>query len=113
MAVTPKVLIASQQLTNSNATYYTATNVTTFIDKMTVCNTTANSVTLTLDLVPSGSSAGVSKRVISARIIAAGDTYLCPEAVGHILAPSDTIQGLASANTSLTIRSSGREVSGL
>ncbi|CAB4184005.1 hypothetical protein UFOVP1362_54 [uncultured Caudovirales phage] len=113
MAVTPKVLIASQQLTNSNATYYTATNVTTFIDKMTVCNTSGSSVTLTIDLVTALGSAGVSKRIISARIIAAGDTYLCPEAVGHILAPGDTIQGLAGAVTSLTIRSSGREVSGL
>lgn len=113
MAVTPKALVASQQLTNANATYYTATNVRTIIDKMTLCNTTAGAVTATIDLVDSGGTAGVSERVISARSIAAGETYTCPEVAGHILNSGDTLQGLASANTSLTIRVSGREVSGL
>ena len=113
MAVTPKGLIASQQLTGSNATYYTATNVKTIIDKMTLTNTTGGAITATIDLVDSGGSAGVTERIISARSIAAGETYTCPEAVGHILNSGDTIQGLASAATSITIRASGREVSGL
>lgn len=113
MAVTPKTLVASQQLTNSNATYYTATNVRTIIDKFTLTNTTAGAVTATIDLVDSGGAAGASERMISARSIAAGETYTCPELVGHILNTGDTIQGLASANTSITIRVSGREVSGL
>ncbi len=113
MAVTPKGLIASQQLTGSNATYYTATNVRTIIDKMTLCNTTAGAITATIDLVDSGGSAGATERIISARSIAAGETYTCPEAVGHILNPGDTIQGLASSATSITIRASGREVSGV
>jgi hypothetical protein len=112
MAVTPKTLVESQQLTNSNATYYTATNVRTIIDKMTLCNTTGGAVTATIDLVDSGGSAGVTERIISARSLAAGETYTCPEAVGHVLDSGDTIQGLASANTSITIRVSGREVSG-
>ena len=110
MAVTVKKLVSSQQLTNANATYYTATNVTTIIDKCTVCNTTAGAVTLTLDLVDSGGSAGASERVISALSIAAGQTYTCPEMVGQVLNSGDTLQGLASANTSLTIRVSGREI---
>lgn len=113
MAVNPKTLVSSQQLTNSNATYYTATNVRTIIDKMTVCNTTAGAVTVTIDLVDSGGSAGVTERVISARSIAAGETYTCPEVVGHILNSGDSIQGLAGAGTSITIRASGREVTGV
>ena len=113
MAVTPKPLVASQQLTNSNASYYTATNVKTIIDKCTLCNTTAGAVTATIDVVDSGGSAGVTERLISARSIAAGETYVCPEVVGHILASGDTIQGLCSASTSLTIRVSGREFSGV
>ena len=113
MSVTPKALVSAQQLTNANATYYTATNVRTIIDKMTLCNTTAGAITATIDLVDSGGSAGVSERIISARSIAAGETYTCPEAVGHILNASDSIQGLASAATSITIRVSGREVSGV
>lgn len=113
MAVTPKSLIASQQLTNANATYYTATNVRTIIDKMTLTNTTAGAVTVTIDLVDSGGTAGAAERMISARSIAAGETYTCPEVVGHILNSGDSVQGLCSANTSVTIRASGREVSGL
>jgi len=113
MAVTPKAIIQSQQLTASNVTYYTATNVRTHIDKMTLTNTTADAVTVTIDLVDSGGTAGVAERVISARSIAAGETYTCPEVVGHILNAGDSIQGLASAATSITIRASGREVSGL
>jgi hypothetical protein len=113
MQVTPKPLIASQQLTDSNATYYTATNVRTIIDKMTICNTTAGAVTATIDIVDSGGAAGVTERLISARSIAAGETYPCPEVVGHYLSNGDTIQGLAGAAASLTIRASGREVSGV
>lgn len=110
MAITPKSLIASQLLTGSNATYYTATNVRTIIDKMTIVNTSAAAIAVTIDIVDSGGTAGTSERVISARNIAAGETYTCPEVVGHILNPGDTIQGLGNG---LTIRASGREVSGL
>ena len=113
MAVVPKGLVESQQLTNANATYYTATNVRTIIDKMTLCNTTSGAVTATVDLVDSGGSAGASERIISARSIAAGETYICPEAVGHVLNNGDSIQALASANTSITIRVSGREITGV
>lgn len=112
MNVIVKAIIASQQLTNANATYYTATNVRTIIDKLTLCNTTGGAVTVTLDLVDSGGSAGVTERLLSARSINAGDTYTCPEVVGHVLNSGDTIQGLCSANTSITIRASGREVTG-
>lgn len=102
--------VAAQQLTGSNATYYTATNVRAVIDKCTVTNTTAGAVTLTLDIVDAGGSAGATERIISAKSIAAGETYRCPEMVGHVLENGDTIQGLASAATSLTIRVSGREI---
>ena len=109
MAITPKVLIASQQLTNASALYYTATRVTTLIDKFTLCNTTGGAVTATVYI----GTASAPHTLLSAYSIAAGATYACPEVVGHNLAPNDTIYALASANTSITIRASGREVSGL
>lgn len=112
MAVTPLALVDSQQLTNVNAIYYTATNVRTIIDKMTLCNTTGGAVTVTVDLVNAGGTAGVAERLISARSLAAGETYICPEATGHVLNASDTIQALASANSSITMRVSGREITG-
>jgi hypothetical protein len=113
MTTTPKAIIEPSQLPNANNTYYTATGIRTIIDKMTLCNTTAGAVTATIDLVVSAGSSGVSQRVISARSIAAGETYTCPEVVGHILNPGDSIQGLAGAAASITIRASGREVSGI
>lgn len=113
MAVTPKKLIASQQLGSSNGTLYTATNCYAIIDKFTLVNTTAGAVTATIDIVDSSGASGVTERVISARSLAAGETYTCPEMVGHILNPGDTIQGLASASTSITVRASGREVTGV
>lgn len=113
MAVVAKALIETQQLTIANLTYYTAVNVRTIIDKMTLCNTTSNAISVTIDLVKSGGTAGNVERIISARSISPGETYLCPEAVGHILNTGDSIQGLASSATSITIRASGREISGL
>lgn len=110
MAVVAKALIETQQLTAANATYYTAVNVRTIIDKMTLCNTTANAVAVTIDTVKSGGTSGAVERVISSRSIAPGETYLCPEVVGHILNTGDSIQGLGAL---ITIRASGREISGL
>lgn len=109
MAVTPKKLIASQQLTTANATYYTAINVQTIIDKFTLTNTTATAEAATVDIVDGSGVAGVTERLISARSIAPGETYTCPEIAGHILNNGDTIQMLASANSSITVRASGRE----
>lgn len=109
MAITAKELIASAQLTNASALQYTATNVRTIIDKFTLCNTTAGAVTATVYI----GTASAGNTIISARSIAAGETYTCPEIVGHVLNATETIYALASANTSITIRSSGREVSGM
>lgn len=110
MTVTVKKLVSSQQLTNANATYYTATNCKAIIDKCTLVNTTAGAITVTLDVVDSAGTAGVTERLLSAKSIAAGEAYTCPEIVGHMLESGDTLQGLASASTSITIRVSGREI---
>ncbi len=109
MAVNPKVLTSAQQLTTGAATYYTSTNIVTIVDKFTLCNETAGAVTVTVSI---GADAA-STRMIAARSLAAGETYLCPEMVGQILAAGDIIQALCSANTSVTIRASGRTVSGV
>lgn len=108
MAVTPKALITSQQLTNAAATYYTSTNIVTIVDKFTLTNTTGGAVTATVSI---GADAA-STRIISARSIAAGECYICPEMVGQVLNAGELIQALASANTSITVRASGRTVSG-
>lgn len=110
MAVTPKVLIQPKQAEAVQTTQYTATAVKAIIDKFTVTNTSANNVTLSVNLVPSGGAASAANLVMDARTIAPDETYTCPELVGHVLEAGQFISTLASAATSLTIRCSGREI---
>lgn len=111
MAVTLKVLVPPKQLENSQTTQYTATNVKAIIDKATVTNTSANNVTLSVNLVTSGGSAGSANLIMDTRTIVPDETYLCPELVGQVLEPGSFISTIAGAATSLTMRISGREVS--
>ena len=111
MTVTAKELIASKQAPNSQTTEYTATNVRTIIDKFTGTNTSGGAVTLSVNLVPSGGSAGASNLIVDAKSINANETYTFPELVGQVLDSGSFISVIASAATSITIRVSGREVS--
>ena len=111
MAATPKRLIEAQQLSGAAATYYTATNVTTRIDKMTLTNTTGGAITATVYKIKSGGSATAANTIISAKSLAAGETYNCPEMIGQVLSSLDFIQALASAGTSITISVGGVEFS--
>jgi hypothetical protein len=47
--------------------------------------------------------------VLSARSLAAGETYVPPGAIGEWVENGGTIQALASANTSITLVASGVE----
>ena len=110
MAVKVKNIIPSKQLEDVQTNQYIATNSKTMIDKVTVTNTTAAAVTFSCNLVPEGGSVADANAVIKDKSVAAGDTYVCPELVGHVLEAGDAISMIASAATSLTIRASGREV---
>ena len=110
MAVTPKVLIPAKQAESAQTTQYTADAVKAIIDKFTVTNTSVNNVTISVNLVDFGGSAGADNLVIDARTIAPDETYTCPELVGQVLEAGQFISTLASAATSLTIRCSGREI---
>ena len=103
MSTVPTVLVAGVALTGSVATYYTApTGNRVTVKSASVTNTTAGVVALTLYRVPSGGSAGATNTVISARNIAAGETYNCPELVNKVLHAGDTIQALG-LNLSLDV----------
>jgi len=110
MTVSIKVLIPAKQAESSQTTQYTAVNCKAIIDKATVTNTSAGNVTISVNLITSGGSAGVSNLVVDARAIAPGETYTFPELVGQSLEPDGFISTIASAATSLTIRASGREI---
>lgn len=110
MSVTVKVLVPAKQAEATQTTQYTATNCKTIIDKFTVTNTSAANVTISVNLVTNGGSAGASNLIMDARAIAPDETYTCPELVGQALEPGGFISTLASTATSLTIRVSGREI---
>ncbi len=110
MTVTVKTLIPSKQAENTQTTQYTATNCKTIIDKFTATNTSAGNLTLSVNLVSSGGSAGVDNLIVDSRAIAPYETYTFPELVGQVLEPGGFISAIASAATALTIRASGREI---
>ena len=110
MTVTTKVLVPAKQAENVQTTQYTAVNSRAIIDKATATNTTAGNVTLSLNVVTSGGTVSASNLVVSARAIAPGETYTLPELVGHTLDAGGFISTIASAASSITLRSSGREI---
>ena len=77
MAVTPTQIIAPAFVPDTKGTAYTSTAVKTRIDYMAFLNTTANNVTLSVWLGPSGSSQRIKDKTILP-----GECYLCPEVIG-------------------------------
>jgi hypothetical protein len=110
MTVTVKTLIPPKQLEATQTTQYTATVVKAIIDKATVTNTDTVNRTFSVNIVQSGGSATNANLIIDDRTVIPGETYLCPELVGHELDPGAFISTIASAATALTLRVSGREI---
>ena len=111
MAITAKALFNPLQAAATEVSQYVTPAATrTIIDKFTGTNTTGASATLTVRLVPSGGAAGVTNTIVSAKNLAAGETYTFPEVVGHVLNPGDFISTIAGTAAAITIRASGREV---
>lgn len=113
MAVTPKVLVDPQQAPSSATTVYTSPTggKGTYVDKFTGTNVTAGIVSLTVNLVKVGGSAGLNNTIVVTKSLAAGECYTFPEIVGSLLSPGDFISITASGSASITVRASGRELS--
>ena len=110
MTVTVKNIIPRKQAENAQTSQYTALNCKTVIDKFTVTNTTVGNAVFSCNLVASGGAASAANLVLSARTIAPGETYTCPELVGQSLEPGDFISTLAGSAAALTISATGREI---
>lgn len=110
MTVTAKVLIPAKIAEASQTTQYTATNVTTIIDKFTATCYTTVPVAISVNLVTSGDTAGNGNLITKTKTLQPGEVYTFPEIVGQILAPGGFISTIAGAGTSINIRASGREV---
>lgn len=111
MAVTPKVLVPSKVMENTQQQQYTALNVTSIIDKCTVTNTSANNVVFSLNIVADGGTASDANILIKNRAIAPNQSYHCPEVVGHSMGVNSFISTIAGTASALTLRISGREIS--
>ena len=111
MAVNVRVLIPAKIAENSQTTQYTASGVTTIIDKFTATNYSATAATLSVNLVTALDGAGNQNLIVKTKSLQPSETYTFPEIVGAALAPGGFISTLASAASSINIRSSGREIS--
>lgn len=110
MTVTVKVLIPAKTAENSQTTQYTATGVTTIIDKFTATNYSATAATISVNLVTAAGSASNDNLIVKTKTLQASETYTFPELVGHVLAPSGFISTIAGTASAINIRASGREV---
>ena len=111
MSVTNKVLIASKEMEAVQTVQYTAPSTSrAVIDKFTATNTSGSVATLSVNLIIAAGSASNSNLIIDAVEIGVGETYDCPELIGHTLEALGIISTLGTASA-LTIRCSGREVS--
>jgi hypothetical protein len=107
------VAIPAVQLTTSAATYYTspASTVST-IGNLSLTNTSANPVSVTLYNVPSGGTASAANALLSGFVLSAGQSYVPPSAIGLQLAAGATLQALAGTATAITIQGGVYQTSG-
>tara|TARA_R110000868_G_scaffold116472_4_gene310089 strand:- start:570 stop:905 length:336 start_codon:yes stop_codon:yes gene_type:complete len=111
MTVTVKVLIPAKIAEATQTTQYTATGVTTIIDKFTATNYSASAATISINLVTVSGSAGNQNLITKTKTLQPAEVYTFPEIVGQVLGSGDFISTIAGTATSINIRASGREVS--
>lgn len=81
-----KVLVSAQCTIAGNNTVYTVPALSAVkISSACLCNTTSSAVTVSVSLVPSGGTAGVTNRVVNAYSLAANDSMVLTEILGAML----------------------------
>lgn len=110
MSVTVKVLIPAKTAEATQTTQYTATGVTTIIDKFTATNYSAAAATISVNLVTASDTAGNQNLITKTKSLQPSEVYTFPELVGQVLSPSAFISTIAGTASSINIRASGREV---
>ena len=110
MTVTVKVLIPAKTAENAQTTQYTASGVTTIIDKFTDTNYNTAAATISVNLVTVADTAGNQNLITKTKTLQPAEVYTFPEIVGQVLAPGGFISTIAGTASSINIRASGREV---
>lgn len=111
MIIPQKFVAGGSQLSISATTQYTVpTNTKAVITNMTLYNSSTGAVTATVHTIATGASESAGTIIIGARVLAGGETYTCPEAIGKVLLATGTIRALASATLTVSIQVDGYEV---
>ena len=110
MSVLVKVLVPAKFAENSQTTQYTATGVTTIIDKFTATNISASAATVSVNLVTTAGTAGNTNLITKTKTLQPAEVYTFPELVGQVLMAGDFISTIAGTASAINIRVSGREV---
>jgi len=111
MTVTAKNLVPAKTVEATQTTQYTANGVTTIIDKFTATNYSGSAATISINLVAQSGTANDSNLIVKLRTLAASETYIFPELVGHILPSGGFISTIAGTVSAINMRVSGREIS--
>ena len=110
MTVTVKNLVPGKSVEATQTTQYTATGVTTIIDKFTATNYNTSPQTISVNLVTTSGTAGNVNLITKTKALQVGEVYTFPELVGQVLNPGDFISTIASTGSTINMRVSGREV---
>ena len=79
MTVTVKVLVPAKIVEAAQTTQYTATGVTTIIDKFTATNYNSAAATISVNLVTSAGSAGNLNLITKTKTLQPSEVYTFPE----------------------------------
>lgn len=109
--ITPKAFVDGVNLTAVAATYYTVdTGARAIIKKATFVNDHTAAITVTINIVPSGGSAGYANRIVKEKAIAVGESWMCYELENHEIEQGGFISMVASVADKVGCRISGYEV---
>jgi hypothetical protein len=111
MTITVKVLIPAKTAEATQTTQYTASGVTTIIDKFTATNFSGTAATISVNLVTSADTAGNQNLITKTKTLQPNEVYTFPELVGQVLMAGGFISTIAGTASAINIRASGREVS--
>lgn len=113
MQAIPVQIIAPQAMTDALVTYYTSpANKKTMVSKVTLTNVGASAQAVDLHLVPSGGTAGVTNKILSAKVIDADEAFPAYQLESLIMDAGDFIQAKinTAASTDIVIVGAGVEI---
>lgn len=106
-----KLLIEDKLAEGSQTTQYTVPATTqTVIDEFTVTNTDSVVHRISINVVPSGGTAGPSNLVLPGLALIPGETFSIGILYQRVMETGQVVSTLASVSSKIVIRMSGREV---